>query len=195
MQTGLIDLKFTVSGTVPYQDLNGRILEESISITRSRAVNVTLAAADGEAVLIDGTGIMGSFADYVFIHVLSGTVQVRFQADGEWITVERVLLTCAGLAVLVGLLFLLRPKRRHRGRPQASQWLEEGRSSVSTPGASSVLRARVLALERTRNAAVDLGRRNVTKQRDIDRAQLALVLAATLLTALGLTVLFRDTTR
>lgn len=109
--------------------------------------------------------------------------------------VERVLLTCAGLAVLVGLLFLLRPKRRHRGRPQASQWLEEGRSSVSTPGASSVLRARVLALERTRNAAVDLGRRNVTKQRDIDRAQLALVLAATLLTALGLTVLFRDTTR
>ncbi len=57
------------------------------------------------------------------------------------------------------------------------------------------LKISMLALERTRNAAVDLGRRNVTKQRDIDRAQLALVLAATLLTALGLTVLFRDTTR
>lgn len=103
MQTGLIDLKFTVSGTVPYQDLNGRILEESISITRSRAVNVTLAAADGEAVLIDGTGIMGSYADYIFIHVLSGTVQVRFQADGEWITVERVLLISGDQIAYLGI--------------------------------------------------------------------------------------------
>lgn len=102
---------------------------------------------------------------------------------------ERVLLACAVLAVLVGLLFLLRPRRRHRGRPQASQWLGEGRTSCSTPGEGSLMRARCLALERTRNAAVDLGRRNVNKQRDIDRAQLALVLAAILLTALGLAAL------
>ncbi|MBI5365381.1 MAG: hypothetical protein HZA53_19545 [Planctomycetes bacterium] len=110
-------------------------------------------------------------------------------------TIERILLASGVVAVLIGLLFLLRPKRRHRGRPQASQWLEEGGHRASTPGASSLLRVRVLALERTRNAAVDLGRRNVNKQRDIDRAQLALVLAGVLLTTLGLAALLTGSVR
>lgn len=79
---------------------------------------------------------------------------------------------------LSGLVFLLRP--RHRGREPAtsSRFLAGNLETLTRVTEASATRARTLLFRLTACAVEDLGARNARKQRDIDRAQVALLLAS-----------------
>ncbi|MFO1010380.1 MAG: hypothetical protein U1F29_10000 [Planctomycetota bacterium] len=96
---------------------------------------------------------------------------------------QRAWLSCSTALVVAGLVLLLRPRRRGSQPATASRnMIAEVRTLLSL-STDSALRARAFAIQQTVRAVEDLAARNARKQRDIDRAQIALLFAA--LTLLG----------
>ncbi|MBI5365379.1 MAG: hypothetical protein HZA53_19535 [Planctomycetes bacterium] len=108
-------------------------------------------------------------------------------------SLTRGLLACSAGFVLAGLTMLLRPRRRGREPAQSSLLLLGNPQMLSHAHELPRVRVARHVLQMTVHATMDLGRRNSRKQRDIDHAQIGLLLAGSSWIAAVLCWLVRGT--
>lgn len=86
-QTGIIDLTYTISGTLTSQDTNERVLTEDIAYDSVSKHQRSIEVDDGEIVLIGNDSPLGAAVDDILIHVYAGTLQYRFGEHDSWVSI------------------------------------------------------------------------------------------------------------